>query len=41
MDGVINDHQAFGPPPVVPPVAPGSQPRRHSAFVVKRLLGVR
>ena len=27
MDGVIND-QAFGPP-LVPPVAPGTQPRRH------------
>jgi hypothetical protein len=27
MDGVVDDHQAFGPP-LVPPVAPGTQPRR-------------
>jgi hypothetical protein len=26
MDGVINDHQAFGLPPAVPPVAPGPSP---------------
>jgi hypothetical protein len=40
MDGVINDHQAFGPPPV-PPVGRGPQPLRHPVFVVKRPLGVR
>jgi hypothetical protein len=28
VDGVINDYQAFGPPPVVPSIAPGTQPRR-------------
>jgi hypothetical protein len=28
VDGVINDYQAFGPQPLVPPVAPGTQPRR-------------